>query len=212
MYQSPCNRDIPYLLPLLSRGILLNDKTFSINYFEYTLWSPWSNSAEMYRRPAKQHQLVERVWRHVAKRLKAVFDYDKCIIEKDDKRVRRNKRMRQTYFEASHKSSKPSSATKAQTNKIKKKKYMNMTIDMFFPIKEMDENLEELKKIWIKSLSCLTQNYLLQKKFIYFFVNFLLILILSFLYFCFFIFYMYFYFLFLLFILFNNILYFTLAI
>ena len=113
---------------------------------KHILWSPWSNSAEMYHRPAKQHQLVERVRRHVAKRPKAVFDYDKFIIEKDDKRVRRNKRLRQTYFEASHKSSKPSSATKAQTNKIQKKKYMNMTIDMFFPIKEMDENSEELKQ------------------------------------------------------------------
>lgn len=110
---------------------------------KHILWSPLSDSAETFHRPAQQHQLVERVRRHVAKRPKVVFDYDKFIIEKDDKRIRRNKRLRQTYFETSQKDSKPGSATKAQSCKSKKKKYMNMTLDMFFPIKETSEDADE---------------------------------------------------------------------
>ena len=72
-----------------------------------------------------------------------MFDYDKFVIENNDKRVRRNKRLRQTYFDTSHKDSKPNSATKAQSGKSKKKKYMNMTLDMFFPVKETSEDSDE---------------------------------------------------------------------
>lgn len=97
------------------------------------LCSPNSSSLELMQNCVRPYPYIKnRVRRHVAKRPKKVYEYDKLPTKSALKRTRRNKRLRQTYFATSF--NKNSGSGKESSRK--RMKLVDTTLDMYFPVKE----------------------------------------------------------------------------
>ena len=97
------------------------------------LCSPNSSSMELMQNCVRPYPYIQnRVRRHVAKRPKKVYEYDKLPTKCALKRSRRNKRLRQTYFATSFGKNSGSGKEKCR----KRAKLVDTTLDMYFPVKE----------------------------------------------------------------------------
>ena len=98
-------------------------------------YSPHSNSIDFSQNWVRPFPYIQnRVRRHVAKRPKKEYEYDKFLKKNQDRRAKRNKRLRQTYFATGF-------ANNFHSFDIgngagKKKRLVDSTIDMYFPVKE----------------------------------------------------------------------------
>jgi hypothetical protein len=80
------------------------------------------------------------VRRHVSKRPKKVYEYDDEHSKSKARRVKRNKRLRQTYFATTFHNNLSFDFGKGKGNK---RRMVDTTLDMYFPFKENDEEMME---------------------------------------------------------------------
>lgn len=114
---------------------------------EKKLLSPQSNSVDYSQTFVKPYPYIRnRVRRHVAKRPKKLYAYDKNLKRNKSKRAKRNKRLRQTYFATSYNNAFNSFDMGDQS--CRKKRLIDSTIDMYFPVKEeQDEGMQIMDEV-----------------------------------------------------------------
>ena len=99
-------------------------------------YSPNSNDCEIMENLSKPYPYIQkRIRRHCAKRPKKVYEYDLLPKRRTDKLLKRNKRLRQTYFASNIKNI----DQKSYNGNKKRAKYVETTLDMYFPAQTSDD-------------------------------------------------------------------------
>ena len=104
-------------------------------------YSPNSDSFDFGSSCVRPYPYIKnRVRRHVSKRPKKVYEYDDEHSKSKARRVKRNKRLRQTYFATTFHNNLSFDFGKGKGNK---RRMVDTTLDMYFPFKENDEEMME---------------------------------------------------------------------
>lgn len=100
--------------------------------------SPISSVGGDYEAMVRPYPYIKnKIRRHVAKRPKMEYSYDKALKKNGERRAKRNKRLRQTYFAASFAQNHHS--MDYTTIKSKKKEFMNAKLENYFSKRAPEE-------------------------------------------------------------------------